>query len=314
MTGRNRRTAFTLIELLVVIAIIAILIGLLLPAVQKVREAAARTQCGNNLKQIGLASVMYTDNMGFFPPSRLDDTRPTWAVVILPYLEQDALFQQWNLGQNYYSQSAIARETPVKTYFCPSRRQPGISQRDIPIGGMVPPNYPGGLGDYAGSSGHTTNYGSVTHPWVDSDDGTGVILWTAKQTYTSGNLTSWTGAVRLASITDGTSNTFLIGEKHVPAGLEGYSRGPDSRTGDGSVYSGDHEEQFSRCAGPGRPLAKGPTDTAGGSWMWLFGSAHTGVCQFVFCDGSVRALPTSTDTTTLSYLSQRADGQVVTIP
>jgi prepilin-type processing-associated H-X9-DG protein len=127
-------------------------------------------------------------------------------------------------------------------------------------------------------------------------------------------LTNWTGAVRLASITDGTSNTFLTGEKQVARGQEGYSRPNTPSWGDGSIYAGDHEEQFSRCAGPGRPIAQGPDDTAGGSWMWLFGSAHTGVCQFVFCDGSVRALATSTDTTTLSRLAQRADGEVVSLP
>ncbi len=310
----SRRAAFTLIELLVVIAIIAILIGLLLPAVQKVREAGARTQCGNNLKQMGLAATMYTDTIGTLPPARLNDTYATWAVMLLPYLEQDALYRQWDLGVNYYSQSQVARETTVKTYFCPSRRQPKVSSRDVPIGAPDVPNWPGSLGDYAGSGGHTTNYPSSSRPWVDSPDGSGTILWTASQTFSAGKLSAWTGAVRLSTITDGTSNTFLIGEKHVPISLQGYSRGADSRTGDGSIYAGDHEEQFSRCAGPGRPLARGPDDTAGGSWMWVFGSAHPGVCQFVFCDGSVRGLATSTDTTTLSYLSQRADGQVVSLP
>jgi prepilin-type N-terminal cleavage/methylation domain-containing protein len=151
----RRRRGFTLIELLVVIGIIALLMGLLLPAVQKVRESANRISCGNNLKQITLAMHHYHLDNEHLPPRCLLARGATWAVLILPYLEQDNLLHQWDLSRNYYEQNDVARQTPLSIYFCPSRRTPlmaGLSasgdQQWLGCNNFGP-NVPGALSDYA---------------------------------------------------------------------------------------------------------------------------------------------------------------------
>ncbi len=150
---RCPRRAFTLIELLVVISIISVLMGLLLPAVQKAREAAARISCANNLKQIGLAMHSFENVHRRLPPSRLLGPSATWAVLILPFMEQDNLYRQWDLRLTYYQQSIVARMTPVKSYFCPSRRDsntpPGASTFGDTPSWQPGAHSPGALGDYA---------------------------------------------------------------------------------------------------------------------------------------------------------------------
>src|SRR5262245_50794714 len=159
--GRGRCRAFTLIELLVVIAIIAILIGLLVPAVQKVREAAARIQSGNNLKQLGLAVHNYHDVNGFFPPTRTSDNYATWAVLILPYIEQDNVFKQWDNAQLRYYNTPPEGRQPVKTFFCPSRRVPMLSVTGDGRSNPTYPHTPGGCSDYAACEGNGYHDNSI---------------------------------------------------------------------------------------------------------------------------------------------------------
>jgi len=157
----RRRPGFTLVELLVVISIICLMMGLLLPAVQRVREAASRLSCANNLKQIGLAIHHYHDTFDWLPPSRVDTQHATWAVLILPFLEHDNLYRQWDVRKTYYEQSQLARQGRIKTYFCPTRRSMSTDPHesvsgDEPSSGVENPKHlAGALNDYAVNIGTT---------------------------------------------------------------------------------------------------------------------------------------------------------------
>ncbi len=331
--SRPARSAFTLIELLVVIAIIAVLIGLLLPAVQKVREAAARTKCSNNLKQIGLAVHNYHDANQSLPPTYVRQDWPTWAVFILPYIEQGAAFQGWDPQLRYLDQPNFGAPgdpttVVVPIYLCPSRPR----DTNLSVEGDWATNYtgkhrPGGVGDYAVSHGTDIatldGNGALTigialamvkpdgTPWTD--------LSAAYKSPQGTRITKWKSQTTLDSIADGTSNTIMIGEKYVR---------PEMRWGkneDRSIYNGFFARVFRRAAGvPTKDPTALPfplvvdlnedfgaaTGTSQPSFQ-KFGSWHPGVCQFVFGDGSVRAVKNTIDNTTMGRLAERADGQPI---
>jgi prepilin-type N-terminal cleavage/methylation domain-containing protein len=330
---RPFRSAFTLIELLVVIAIIAILIGLLLPAVQKVREAAARTQCSNNLKQIALATIQFHDANQAFPPARIAERpnppdplappgpltapgqHPTWFVYILPFLEQQAAFDQWDLTQSYASNSTTARQYVVKAYLCPTRRGPDLAITPptkgppihLPCGCTFPglPVAGGASADYAGNHGDTSpgSSGSPTD-FYWGGYGTGVII-SSRSTWVNGSPRGWLDKVRFADITDGASNTTLVGEMFVPRGK--LASVPDN----GPCYDGTVFYNSTRVGGPGVPISRGPDDDDLGMGLYAFGSWHPqGICQFAFADGRVTGVQPSISTPTLEAILNRADGQI----
>ena len=328
---RRKSPGFTLIELLVVIAIIAILIGLLLPAVQKVREAAARTKCQNNLKQLSLACHGYHEALGYLPPSRIArDAYATWLVCIMPFIEGDNTYKLWNVALGYADQTIQARQATIKIFYCPSRPRgtlisPSNQNRagtGIPHGTYQgqPRDLSGAVGDYACCAGDGTlrNQRGANGAMISGNvyDPPPPGPQSGENGYDQPNnnppaiplipIPGYRGYTNLVTITDGTSNTFLLGEKHVVKGREGLEN-----TGDHSCYNGIGYNSAQRVAGPSFPLARNMLDTTS-NFPDKFGSAHDGFVQFAFCDGSVRNIRTSIDTTTLRRLAIRNDGQPIT--
>jgi prepilin-type N-terminal cleavage/methylation domain-containing protein/prepilin-type processing-associated H-X9-DG protein len=309
-----RRRGFTLIELLVVIAIIAILIGLLVPAVQKVREAAARATCINNLKQMGLAVQNHHDTLGYFPTAgqgtgartRVGGQPATgkiqtwgWLYQILPYVEQGNL---WGTTAGTNGGDGAIKQTPVPLYFCPTRRT-GVK---VPL-----PN--GAMNDYIGNGGAGIN-SYRTAAWapasstVASNGGYGVIACTL--------CTSSVGVVRISTILDGTSNTMLIGEKALHIARygggdgndnQGYWRGIDSDVV-GGIYRPVSPTPNPPPYTPQQDTAYPGTYNYSGNFS-LFGSAHPGGFNAVFCDGSVRLIRYTVNVpNVLAPACQRNDG------
>jgi prepilin-type N-terminal cleavage/methylation domain-containing protein/prepilin-type processing-associated H-X9-DG protein len=321
---------FTLVELLVVIAIIGVLVALLLPAVQAARESARRMSCSNHLRQIALAIHNFSEARGALAPRKATNasSSPTWAVLLLPYLEQSAGYELWDLKKDHSNQfnngteqTDAARQVFVPVYTCPTRR----SGKELSImeagqsgpagtGGQIPERHkPGRVGDYAGNVGtfgQIDPSGQIRAVWFTTDANGALVrgvVWSVDDPLVRSQ-------VRWASISDGTSNTFLLGEKHVPKiGLYHVNYG------DSSIYNGYWVPYYCRLAGLEDPLGLGPHETSSSilgdsQWARKFGSWHPGVCNFAFCDGSVRFVRNTLDATTLERLARRADGLAVNYP
>jgi prepilin-type N-terminal cleavage/methylation domain-containing protein len=298
------RRAFTLIELLVVIAIIAILIALLVPAVQKVREAAARTQCTNNLKQIGLAFHAHHDTFKQFPNAGQNLMRDStgalvaenppsqrefwsWPYQILPFVEQAALHRNTN--------NTTVRKSPVPIYYCPSRRGVQLYHNAsiIDYGGN------GGIRSFNSSGNYSTRHDGV------------VLQWDRPK-------------VRFASILDGTSNTLMVGERRINlAFIDKSGDDHDNESCMSASWDGDVIRlclQIKVATGtswvvPQQDLSDGsktPNNLVDGdpdNPQWAFGSSHTAAMNALLCDGSVRSIRYGCDPVTFMRLCKRDDNQ-----
>jgi prepilin-type processing-associated H-X9-DG protein len=258
-------------------------------------------KCTNNLKQIGLALHSHHDTFGTLPTSRVDN-RYTWLVDLLRFVEQDMLHKQWNLGRAFHLQNATARQTPVKVYFCPSRRaSSGNILSTETMDGSSGAETNGTVADYAACTGDPSTGASNDYWWPNASErgGNNGVFRMANDWSTTPRGPNRPGAT-FAEISDGLSNTVFAGEKHVPLG-----RYTEPGVGDGPAYNGDKGHSF-RPLGGSSLIVRVPTATTRG-----FGGLHPGVCNFLMGDGSVRGLRNNLDGRTLGRLANRHDGQVV---
>ncbi|MFO0966389.1 MAG: DUF1559 domain-containing protein [Gemmataceae bacterium] len=337
------RRAFTLIELLVVIAIIAILIALLVPAVQKVREAAARTQCLNNLKQIGVALHAYHDVNKRLPPGAANDVAPfgnggvgwgsSWKVYILPYIEQGNIYSKWQFNNNsgYVNGTnyALVNNVTIPVYRCPSSPVPDMR-----------PNWNGVVKmftSYTGIAGSAVSPGSAGTYQQGCCNGAG--------SWASDTGVLFAGSkIRLTDITDGTSNTFMVGEQsdHIrdingapvtsayssgvgnSEGIYGWTMGAAHNTGGGQSGWGDGRHfnctavryQINQWVPAAAPSAAVLNSLGGGNDVganFTLNSGHTGGACVLFGDAGVRFVSNSTALATLGAACTRNGGETVNL-
>lgn len=297
---QERRSGFTLIELLVVIAIIAILIGLLVPAVQKVRAAAARTQCGNNLKQFGLALHAYLETNKAFPPGRMKDRGPRSGMWIhlFPYIEQANVAQLYDYKKDWRdAANTTARESQLAILYCPATPMGTRDLLSISAGAPYG-TIRGGTTDYSVISKIHENLvaSGLVAPYNSSNPAPPAILETDRK-------------VRIKEVTDGSSNTIMVGEvAGRPVGA--IRSGPSGATLDGCAWADDDgSHSLHGSSLDGRTLVGPcPINCTNDSEPFSF---HEGGMHGLFGDGSVRFVYRNIPIRTFAWMITRSGGEVL---
>ncbi|QDU18305.1 DUF1559 domain-containing protein [Urbifossiella limnaea] len=314
MFATRPRRGFTLIELLVVIAIIGVLIGMLLPAVQKVRESAARVKCKNNLKQIGLALHNYHDRTGSFPPgytanaAAADGTGPGWgwAAFLLPDLEQENVYRLIDFAQPMTAARHDAvRQVTVSFLRCPSDPR----QDPIPLSEFENPaslTTPLGRSNYVACYGNTPYLGEspavlTTHLTVDGVLGRGMFYRNSR--------------TRIADILDGLSNTFAVGEKNAQATMASWAGvvpGATWRSANDTANYGGIPSNLPAALVLGHACRQHPPSAAAGV-AEDFSSPHVNGVNALFADGSVHAVRQSVSMSVYPFTATIADGKALQV-
>jgi prepilin-type N-terminal cleavage/methylation domain-containing protein/prepilin-type processing-associated H-X9-DG protein len=310
-TFRRSTSAFTLVEVLVVIAIIGILVALLLPAVQAAREAARRSQCQNNLKQIATAVQTHHDVQKHFPTGRdrPDKLGVAWSFRLLPQMEEMVLYTAFQKGVPVDdAPNAESMRTPIDVYACPTQRK-AAADRNFDNNDAAPdPEKQGvaSLGDYAANAGHRVETGMQN---LVSDEFTAAAVDTsiAGPVYSGSKIAA-------RRVIDGLSSTLAVGERHLPPEDESVEEAKRQwKQGDTAFLAGDNRFAILRQSGDDTDsdpsddgLASSPDDPSNRK----FGSLHVGVTMFAFLDGHVEAIANDIDVKTLMALATIAGGEI----